>query len=80
MVVVKLKERMSKKQIMTKKENLKTGVYIDDDPTRKEREIQGKLRKLADEKRREGKKQNIRKQEQTRNGIFGMKEKKPQKK
>ena len=56
MVVVKLKERMSKKQIMTKKENLKTGVYIDDDPTRKEREIQGKLRKLADEKRREGKK------------------------
>ncbi|XP_043511759.1 uncharacterized protein LOC122529566 [Frieseomelitta varia] len=54
-VVVKLKERMSKKQIMTRKKNLKTGIYIDD-LTRKEREIQGKLRKLAGEKRREGKK------------------------
>ena len=44
---------------MTRKKNLKTGVYIDNDLTQKEREIQGKLKKLAGEKRREGKKTSV---------------------
>ena len=35
-VVMKLREQMSKKQIMTRKKNLKTGVYIDDDLTQKD--------------------------------------------
>ena len=33
---MKLREQMSKKQIMTRKKNLKTGVYIDDDLTQKD--------------------------------------------
>lgn len=58
-VVAKLKERKNKKQIMIRKKNLKIEVYIDDDITRKEREIQGKLKRLAGEKRREGKKTTV---------------------
>lgn len=44
-----------KKNIMMKKKNLKKGIYIDDDLTRREREIQGKLRRMAMEEKEKGK-------------------------
>lgn len=47
-VVAKLKERTNKKQIMIRKKNLKTEVYIDDGITRKEREIQKEKRRKKD--------------------------------
>lgn len=53
-VVVKIKR--TNKQIIIRKKNLKIRVYIDDDIIQKKREIQRKLKRLAGEKRREGKK------------------------
>ena len=40
---------------MRRKRELKTGVYIEDDLTWKEREMQTKLREIARQKREEGK-------------------------
>lgn len=39
---------------MSKKKDLEKGIYIEDDLTRKEREIQQKLRELAREEREKG--------------------------
>jgi len=43
-----------KKEIMSKKKGLEKGIIIEDDLTRKEREIQQKLRKMAKEERERG--------------------------
>lgn len=44
-----------KRNIMMKKKNLEKGIYIDDDLTRREREIQGKLRRMAMKEKEKGK-------------------------
>lgn len=41
---------------MSKKKNLKTGIWIEDDLTKEEREIQKQLREKAKEERTKGKK------------------------
>lgn len=54
-ILVKLQEWKEKKAIMVKKKELKKGIYIEDDLTRKEREVQMRLRKIAQGNKREGK-------------------------
>lgn len=49
----------TKREIMVRKRDLKSGVYIEDDLTRKERVIQNQLREKAREKRREGQRVKI---------------------
>ena len=43
-MVAKLTDWKKKREVITKKRNLKTGVYIQANLTKKEREIQRKLR------------------------------------
>ena len=59
-VVAKLTGWKEKSEVMTKKRNLKTGVYIEDDPTKKERETQSRLRQIVREKRKGGKQAIVR--------------------
>ena len=54
-MVAKLTGWKEKSEVMTKKRNLKTGVHIEDDPTKKERETQSRLRQIVREKRKGGK-------------------------
>lgn len=54
-VLVKLEDWKMKRQIMSKKKNLKKDVYIDDDLTNIERKVQQEVRKLAKEEREKGK-------------------------
>lgn len=44
----------TKREVMEKKRNLEKSVIIEDDLTRKEREIQEKLRKIAKEEKEKG--------------------------
>lgn len=44
---------------MSKKKNLKTGIWIEDDLTKEEREIQKQLREKAKEERTKGKKVKV---------------------
>ena len=56
MVIVKLKNREMKRQVITKKKRtLKRGIYINYDLTAKEREIQNKMRKAAKREKENGK-------------------------
>ena len=55
-VIAKLENWKDKREMMTRKREFKTGVYIEDDLTWKEREMQRKLRKIAGQKREEVKK------------------------
>jgi len=48
-----------KRQIMMKKRELEKGIYIDDDLTKKEREIQGTIRRITKEEREKGKEVKI---------------------
>ncbi|KAK1137319.1 hypothetical protein K0M31_001831 [Melipona bicolor] len=51
--VVEIGEWEKKRKIMERKKNLRRGVYIDDNLTRKEREVQRKLRnRVKEEKER----------------------------
>lgn len=53
-IVVTVKEWEMKRNILIKKKNLERGIYIDDDLTWREREIQGRLRKMAREEKERG--------------------------
>lgn len=44
---------------MSKKKNLKTGIWIEDDLTKKEREIQKQLKEKAKKERTKGKKVKV---------------------
>lgn len=57
--VVEIGEWEKKKEIMEKKKNLSKGVYIDDDLTREEREVQKKLRDRAREEKGRGKRVRV---------------------
>ena len=48
-----------KKEVMKKKSELKKGIYIDDDLTVKQREIQMKIRKIAKQEKEKGKETKI---------------------
>ncbi|KMQ89610.1 golgin subfamily a member 6-like protein 2 protein [Lasius niger] len=54
-VLVKLEEWEDKRKIMEKKKELYRGIYIEDDLTWKEREVQKNLRDLASEHKKSGK-------------------------
>lgn len=54
-VVAKLGNWEDKRAVMRKKRELKAGIYIEDDLTREEREVQRKLRIIAKENREKGK-------------------------
>lgn len=53
-IVVTMKSMEEKRRIMKQKSKLEKGVYIDDDLTRKEREIQQHIRRLARERKEKG--------------------------
>lgn len=53
MILIKMKEREGKREVMRKKSALRGRIEkIEDDWTRKEREMQWKLEEIAKEKRR----------------------------
>lgn len=54
-ILVKLEEWEDKRKIMEKKKELNRGIYIEDDLTWKEREVQKRLRELAWEHKKNGK-------------------------
>ena len=54
-IIAKLENWKDKREVMRRKRELKTGVYIEDDLTWKEREMQRKLRERARQKREEEK-------------------------
>lgn len=59
-ILVRLKSLEVKKNIMRRRSELKgTTVYIDDDYTRKEREIQWKLRDIAKSEERKGRRTRV---------------------
>lgn len=57
--VVQIGEWEKKREIMAKKRNLKKLIYIEDDLTREEREVQRKLRVRAGEKTEKRKKARV---------------------
>ena len=59
-VVAKLGNWEDKRTVMRKKKELKAGIYIEDDLTREEREVQRKLRMIARENREKGKMATVR--------------------
>lgn len=58
-VVAEISSWGQKREIMVKKKELKSGIFIDDDLTRKEREIQKYLREKATEENRKGNKTRV---------------------
>lgn len=58
-IVVIVEEWEMKRNVMMKKKNLDKGIYIDDDLTRREREIQERLRRMAREEKEKGKEVKI---------------------
>ncbi|XP_070169555.1 uncharacterized protein [Polyergus mexicanus] len=58
-IVVTVEEWEMKRNIMVRRKNLDRGIYIDDDLTRREREIQGRLRRRAREEKEKGKEVKI---------------------
>ena len=53
-IVATMKSMEEKIRIMKEKSKLEKGVYIDDDLTRKEREVQQHIRRVAKERREKG--------------------------
>lgn len=58
-IVATVEKWEMKRQIMMKKRDLEKGIYIDDDLTKREREIQGKIRRITKEEREKGKEVKI---------------------
>lgn len=58
-VVAELDSWDQKREVMSKKKNLKTGIWIEDGLTKEEREIQKQLREKAKEERTKGKKVKV---------------------
>lgn len=54
MIIAKMEKWEEKREIM-KRKNLKSGIYVEDDLTRKEREVRRRLRKIKEEKVKESK-------------------------
>lgn len=54
MVIAEIEEWEQKRQIMTKNKEPDRSIIIEDDLTRKEREIQQELRRMTREKREKG--------------------------
>lgn len=58
-IIATLEDWQQKREVTTKKKDLKRGIWIEDDLTWKEREIQKKLRKKAKEEREKGNKVRV---------------------
>lgn len=58
-VIAKLKNWDMKRQVMSRKRGLKRGIYIDDDLTEKERNIQRQARRRVKEERERGKEARV---------------------
>lgn len=70
-VLVKLQDVEKKREVMVNRKNLKgTNIFIDDDLTKKEREIQKKIRERAEEERKKGNKVKIGYQKLEVNGAW----------
>ena len=68
-VIAKL-ENWNKREEMRRKKKLKTGVYIENDLTWREREMQRKLKEIAKQKKEEGKRVMVKCKEVThRSGV-----------
>lgn len=78
MVIAEVDNWEQKKNIMSKKKNLERGIIIEDDLTKKEREIQQKLREIVRREREKGAKEvriGYKKIKWRRNGSGGTKKK-----
>lgn len=58
-VIASLDSWVQKREIMSKKRDLKQGIWIEDDLTKEEREVQRRLRERAREEREKGKKVKV---------------------
>ena len=58
-VIANLDNWEQKREIMNNKKNLKSGIWIENDLTKEEREVQGKLRALAREEKEKGNKVKV---------------------
>lgn len=53
MIIVKMEKWEEKRKIMIRKKNLKRGIFIKDDLTKKKREVQRRLREQKKKKKRD---------------------------
>lgn len=70
-VLIRMQDLEKKREIMINRKNLKgTNIFIDDDLTKKEREIQKKIRERAEEERKKGNRTRIGYQKLEINGVW----------